>query len=88
MTTFTARILPLNLRDTDGVDPKVLMKGIMTANEEFRDHCYVSINKNKQLQKFLKQIRKPVLISFTAKTANYTPVKSTLTRVSNIKIVK
>lgn len=88
MTTFTARLLPCNLRDTDGVDPKVLMKGIMTTKEEFRDHCYVSINKNKQLQKFLKQTRKPVLISFTAKTANYTPEKSTLTRISNIKIVK
>lgn len=88
MTTFTARLLPCNLRDIDGVDPKVLMKGIMTAKEEFRDHCYVSINKNKQLQKFLKQTRKPVLISFTAKTANYTPEKSTLTRISNIKIVK
>ena len=47
---YTARLLPLNLRDTDGVDPKVLLQTVMTGTEEFRDHCYVSITKNKQLE--------------------------------------
>ena len=85
---YTARLLPLNLRDTDGVDPKVLLQTVMTGTEEFRDHCYVSITKNKHLQKFMKGLTKPTLISFNAKPFTYSGVKQSLSRISNITRVK
>ena len=85
---YTARLLPLNLRDTDGVDPKVLLQTVMIGTEEFRDHCYVSITKNKHLEQFLKTTRKPVLITFKAKPVSYTTGKQTLARISAIKTVK
>ena len=85
---FTALLLPLNLRDVDGVDPKVLFKGAVTEEEEFRDHCYVSINRNKNLQKFMKGLTKPTLISFNAKPFTYSGVKQSLSRINNITRVK
>ena len=87
MTTYTARLLPLNLRDTDGVDPKVLLQGIRTSSGEFRDHCYVSISKNKHLEQFLKTAKKPVVIEFKAKPVAYTITKRTLTRIKGIKTI-
>ena len=85
---FTARLLPLNFRDTDGVDPKVLLQGVRTKDEDFRDHCYVSINGNKKLQEFMKGLTKPTLISFNAKPFTYSGAKQSLSRISNITRVK
>ena len=85
---FTARLLPLNFRDTDGVDPKVLLQGVRTKDEDFRDHCYVSISGNKKLQEFMKGLTKPTLISFNAKPFTYGVIKQSLSRISNITIVK
>lgn len=87
---YTARIQPKHLRDTDGCDPKVLLQGVYEGldMEQFRDHCYVSINKNKELKELVRTTNSPVLIRFNAKVHTYGATqKQTLGRIKNIKIL-
>lgn len=90
---FIARIYPQHLRDTDGCDPKVLLKGVLIQDSdntiEFRDHCYVSINKNKELAQYLTKKRtRPLMIGFKAKPFTYKDHKQSLCRIKDIQILE
>lgn len=89
---YLARICPTHLRDTDGCDPKVLLKGVLIIHAdgtttEFRDHCYVSIERNKHLKAFLKTNKLSATIGFSAKVYTYDKTKQSLCQIKNIVLL-
>lgn len=86
---FTAVIHTKNHRDIATGVPKVLMTGIQTDTEDYRDHSYVEINA--PLRKFINETtgNKSFVVSFEAdeKTYEYRGeiIKKTLTNVKSIK---
>jgi hypothetical protein len=86
---YTATIHTKNYRDTNTITPKVLLTDICNETSEFRDHCWVAINKH--LDTLIKKTRKPKLtIKFSAKVKvyqTYGPAKETLASIKKIEVV-
>ena len=93
---FTAKI-SRNLRDTNTGAPKVLLRGIMSDNDEFRDHAWVELNQ--ELDKLLKHSKEfkrkqgngSAIIEFEADIKSYeyrgSTYKQTLTNISTPRIL-
>lgn len=88
--TLTA-IISRNFRDTATGAPKVLLRGIQTPDEEYRDHAWVELTKElKQVTNRITNNRSLIItLEADVKEYIYRPgvVKRTLTNVSNIKVV-
>jgi len=93
---FTAKI-SRNLRDTNTGAPKVLLRGIMTEEDEFRDHAWVELNR--ELDKVLKHNKEfkrkqgngSAIIEFEADVKNYeyrgSVYKQTLNNIKTVRIL-
>ncbi len=88
--TLTA-IISRNFRDTATGAPKVLLRGIQTPDEEYRDHAWVELTV--ELRRVVDRItnNRSLIITLEAEMKEYTYrpgiVKRTLTNVSNVKVV-
>lgn len=88
---FTAKI-SRNFRDVATGVPKVLLRSIQTATEDYRDHAWVELNPT--LKKFF-ETKLPKngkrVIEFEAEEKVYTyrgeVIKKTLENVKNIKVL-
>lgn len=75
----------------------VLLRGIQTADEDYRDHCWVELNshliKALSTHKYfkLKSGNGSAIISFEADETSYNyrgeELKKTLTKIRNIKVI-
>ena len=93
---FTAKI-SRNLKDIETGAPKVLLRGIMTEEDEFRDHAWVELNR--ELDKLLKHRKEfqrnkgngSAIIEFEADIKNYmyreTIYKQTLKNIKTIRVL-
>lgn len=85
---FTAVIHTKNHRDVATGAPKVLMTGIQTKTEDYRDHSYILISP--ELQVFIDDTigNKSFIVSFEADEHTYKYrgelIKKTLVNVHNI----
>lgn len=89
MAKYVAEIKVKQKRDVDSSDPKILLSRVLVREgedlKEFRDHCYVSINKNKELSKFLQTAKTNCVVAFEAREYTYKTGKKALTRFKNIE---
>lgn len=92
LTTYVAKV-SRNFRNNGGTK-QVLLRGVMTDTEEFRDHCWV--NESKSLMKALDtkhaNNNKTYIVEFKAKEKSYNyqntgVMKKTLDHICDIKIL-
>ena len=86
---ITAKI-SRNFRDVQSGAPKVLLRGLQTPTEDFRDHAWVEHCPSlKRITDTLKD-NSSLLISFTAEAKDYNyrgESKRTLTNIKNIRVL-
>lgn len=89
---LTAIISP-NFRDVATGAPKVLLRQVMEGTTEYRDHCWVEINKYlDEVLQGLKRKNKSVKIAFEAEIKEYeyrgSIYKRTLTNITSVSVIK
>ena len=88
---FTAQLHPSNRRDVHTGAPKVLLTGVQTDSEDYRDHCWVEISP--ALQKAMRSMRpqKSFIIQFEATEKQYSrpgaEIKRTLASIKQVKVL-
>jgi len=75
-----------NFRDVATGDPKVLLRDVNTADNKFRDHCWISQSEVKDFIPYKNH--QHLRICFEAKTKEYLGGKITLKQVENARIVR
>lgn len=77
-------------KDINTACPTVLLSGIISDDEEFRDHCWVK--ESKALRKLFINTTKSIIIEFRAKEKQYDyrntgVIKKTLESITDIKVL-
>lgn len=87
MTKYLATI-GLNKRDVQTLSPKVVLRGVINqdTNEQFRDHCWVSITPTVNAA-IPTSNREEYVIEFEAEEKEYYKGQKALVNIKNIAIV-